>query len=223
MKTIINFTKLDLQTVKPYLLDKRSLIYLVLAIILPYGNKEPISAIALVLLFSMLLSTYPFAISDQNNLDKLYIALNIDRKTVVIGRYLTLLLFYVIASILGLIIYILLSIFMGIGVNIKEALFLTITILTIMFILQSLQFPFFFKNGYLKSKSLTYLPFALISIISILFSKIYNSAYKDSFDKLVISLINNKYITISIIILIILLVINVSYRLSYKYYAKKSI
>lgn len=223
MQKIIKFTKLDLQTVKPYLLDKRSLIYLVLAIVLPYGNKEPISAIALVLLFSMLLSTYPFAISDQNNLDKLYIALNIDRKTVVIGRYFTLLLFYVIASILGISIYVALSIFMNISLNIKEALFLTLTILTVMFLLQSLQFPFFFKNGYLKSKSLTYLPFALISIISILFSKFYNSTYKDNIDKILITLINNKVLSLSIVILIILIVFYSSYHLSYKYYIKKTV
>lgn len=223
MQKIIKFTKLDLQTVKPYLLDKRSLIYLVLAIVLPYGNKEPISAIALVLLFSMLLSTYPFAISDQNNLDKLYIALNIDRKTVVIGRYFTLLLFYVIASILGISIYVALSIFMNISLNIKEVLFLTLTILTVMFLLQSLQFPFFFKNGYLKSKSLTYLPFALISIISILFSKFYNSTYKDNIDKILITLINNKVLSLSIVILIILIVVYSSYHLSYKYYIKKTV
>ena len=90
MINILNFIKLDLLTIKPYLTDKRLLIYLALAIMLPYGNNEPTSAIAMMMIFTMLISTYPFAVADQNNLDTLYVALNIKRKDVVIGRYFTL-------------------------------------------------------------------------------------------------------------------------------------
>lgn len=105
MKELINFIKLDLITIKPYLSDKRLLIYLGLALALPYMNEDPLSAISLILIFTMMITTYPFAISDQNHLELLYTSLGVKRKHVVLGRYMTLFILYGGAIIIGIALY----------------------------------------------------------------------------------------------------------------------
>ena len=223
MKNLFNFVKLDLLTIKPYLTDKKLLIYLFLAIILPYGNNEPISAIALALTFTMILGTYPFAISDANNLESLYVILGIKRKDVVFGRYITLFILYIGGAIVGSTIYVGLSLFMGTPILIKESLFLIVSVIAFMILGQCLQFPFFFKNGYLKSKALTYMPFALISISILLGSQLYNNGFKSIIVRVIEFIIRNSMHFAIVALLIVALIVFISYRSSLKYYMTKEL
>lgn len=223
MKTLTNFIKLDLQTIKPYLTDKRLLIYVALAVILPYGNKAPSSAIAMVLVFTMLIGTYPFAISDQNNLDTLYVAVNINRKQVVIGRYVTTLIINIVGIVIGIGLYVLLSLFMKLPINVLETLFLTSLLFIFITLSQAFQFPFFFKNGYLKSKAITYLPFALISLIILGLGQLYESRFKHVIESSLLFLNSNSLLTVIIVIVFWGLAIFISYKFSHKYYSTKEL
>lgn len=223
MINILNFIKLDLLTIKPYLTDKRLLIYLALAIMLPYGNNEPTSAIAMMMIFTMLISTYPFAVADQNNLDTLYIALNIKRKDVVIGRYFTLFILYLAGAILGTTLYLGLSIFMKHPINIKEVFFLISLLFIFLSLSQSFQFPFFFKNGYLNAKAVTYLPFGIISVLVLLGSQLYQNGFNQVMDNIIQILQTNLVLSIILLLVIWLSIMFISYKISYKYYAVKEL
>ncbi len=87
MKHIIDFVKLDLITIKPYVTLKNFLIFGLSAVFMIYGTKTSTNALGILMGFGTLYVTYPFAVGEKNGIDCLYTFLGIKRDIVVIGRY----------------------------------------------------------------------------------------------------------------------------------------
>jgi len=85
MSKVKSFVKLDAITSKPYIMEKSRIIFFVGAILFMFVISEGISGgLAVSVMFSNIFAGYPFAAK----LDALYASLAIDKKTVVMGRYL---------------------------------------------------------------------------------------------------------------------------------------
>ncbi len=221
MKKIINFIKLDFLSIKEYITIKRLLSFFLISIFIGIANKSPLMAIAMTLFFIMSFATYPFAASDQNNLDILYLILGYDRKDVVLGRYGTVLSIYILGICLETILYVIVSLVLRTPINLMELLFLNAVLRFTIIVGQSFQIPSYFKEGYLKSKLTTYLPyiifFALFMIVYTLIEKeiLFNLSIVNTF-------IETQFYLIALILLIMALAIfAISYKLSQKYYMRR--
>lgn len=221
MKKITNFVKLDLYSIKEYITTKRLITFLGVSIFIGIANKSPFMSIAMILFFIMSFATYPFAAADQNNLDILYPILGFNREDVVKGRYTTIIGIYLVGIIIETLLYIFISLVLKTPINFMELLFLNSTMRLVVILGQSIQIPSFFKEGYLKSKVSTFLPYVIIFVVFtigyLLVDKgiIFNI---DTVNNFITTNINLITLVFSILALVVLFI---SYLLSKKHYYKR--
>lgn len=169
MNNAISFIRLDFITIKPYLTIKNFIIFIVVAFIMINSSGTSASAIGILMMYSTLYVTYPFAVGEKNGIDGLYTTLSIKRNTVVLGRYLFAFTISIFSGIFAYIsTYIILTILQK-NFNAWESFITTIIMFLVYSTLQAIQLPIFFKLGYTKAKFLAYLPFIGLPLAALLF------------------------------------------------------
>jgi hypothetical protein len=163
------FVWLDFMTVKSYLTGRNALIYaaVMLFIVVPAGSIS--SAIGLGMTFATLFVSYPFALGEKSNMDALYATLSLDRKTVVLGRYIFALalnlcavLFSIALSSVGL----LAAKILGLSISSGSASWYYTALTAAFAVIQAMLLPVYFRFGYTKARFLILLPLCLIMAIS---------------------------------------------------------
>lgn len=221
MKKIFNFIKLDFMSIKPYITLKNLLIYIVVALITSFGSESYTSAVAIFITFTMLYATYPFAVGDQNGIDSLYTILGISKKDVVKGRYGFLLIMSIIGMMLGFVVYLLLSFIFKTPINLSEAMFGTVSSILVLSINHFILYPVFFKNGYIKSKSLVFLPLMIIGLIAILSVQFFKGKNLQILNEITQFLVSNPLLVALAILIIWFVILMISYKKSYKHYVRR--
>lgn len=221
MGKITSFIKLDFMSIKPYVTFKNILIYLMIALITSYGNESNTSAIIMLVIFTMLYATYPFAVGDQNGLDSLYTILGISKKEVIKGRYAFLLVMNVIGMILGLAVYFLLSLIFQTPIDSRQALIVSVSSIMMFSLNQFILYPIFFKNGYIKSKSLSFLPLMLFGLIAVLGAHFFKGEMPSFVNQIITFITHNPFLTSLGVLVIWMVVLLISYRASYTYYIRR--
>lgn len=160
MNKMTSFIRLDFAALKPY--NKSLYMYALIVIFIGATNDSLNLIFAMVMVGLPIILSYPFAISEKNSLDTLYSTLSLERRDVVLGRYIFVFIIEMIAIAMLLILSIIKSNFIPLDITFKE-IFLYLSILSMMFsIIISFQYPVFFKFGYTKGKLYTYIPLLLI-------------------------------------------------------------
>lgn len=215
---------LDYVTVKPYFTIKSMLVYAAIALFLTTMSASITSGLGVGLMIATLFVSYPFALSEKNNLDALYATLSVNRKTVVQGRYIFTLLINIAAvlcacvlSAAGLLIAKAAGFSSGIGAG--EGYLASILVLSAVFILvQAIQLPLFFKLGYAKAKILSVVPFAvlMLSFIVLMTMRNIGTGLEAVINKLAAS-----GMTIPVLVVVLAVAVLISYRLSVSFYDKR--
>lgn len=215
MNTIKVF-KLDLLSIIPYLTLKNLLILIGLSIIYAGLSKNPIMAIAVSQMFALIFSAYPFMVGEEAGIDPLYKIFSIEPKDVVKGRYLIAATFVVISLIFGTVLSLIISGIYSIG-GIFEILSLTvpITFLVVTLII-FLEYPIYFKYGYIKGKTLASIPLMLLGI-ALTVSTFFSEFAKVSLEFFVI----NKEVCIILLVSIWIAALLISYKLSNRVYSER--
>jgi hypothetical protein len=171
MPKLGSFIYLDFLTVKPYFTSKILLVYALSPLLITTFSNNSASGLGFGMMLGTMILGYPFSLSEKSNMDALYCTLSIDRKTVVLGRYLFSLATDI-ASVLFAFAVTQAGLFLS-GIagfreagstvpTIQESL-LTILALAVIFILvQSMQLPIYFKMGYNKAKFASLIPFLVL-------------------------------------------------------------
>lgn len=165
MNNLYRFIKLDFLTIKPYLTLKNLFIVIGISVFLTFVNQSAIGSISMVLVFTTIYISYPFAVGDQNGIDSLYIILGIEKKTVVMGRYMWALFMNLIGILISIILTLGLSLLFNIAINLLEMTLILSVILMLFTLTQAFQLSMFFKLGYMKAKTMAYLPMLLMGAI----------------------------------------------------------
>ena len=159
------FMGLELRALKPYKVS--IFILLGLALAMGYFFHSADTLVGYVLMMLVLMTSYPFSISERNNLDVLYATLSINRKTVVRGRYALMLA----AEALGMAVSVLLSwflnLFIDMGFQLEQVVFLACILFGVYSLLLSVQYPIYFKLGYNKAKLLVMIPMLVLFLVVI--------------------------------------------------------
>ncbi|MDR0380375.1 MAG: ABC-2 transporter permease [Oscillospiraceae bacterium] len=169
MRKLPAFVKLDFVTAKPYLKPVALLVYAAVAGFLTVQSGNLLSGIGVGLMVGTLSLSYPFAVGEKSNMDALYIALAVSRRTVVTGRYIFVLLVDLCAVVFSCLFSLAASFILpGMGVSLDTGgAFAGLAVLAALFVLiQTMQLPIFFKFGYTKAKIASVMPFVFIMAVT---------------------------------------------------------
>ncbi|MCL2030665.1 MAG: ABC-2 transporter permease [Oscillospiraceae bacterium] len=223
MRKLISFVRLDFVTVKPYFTVKNMLIYTLIALFSALGSGR-LSGISIGMMLGTLFISYPFAAGEKSNMDALYVTLSLNRKTVVLGRYLfilllnaSIILFVLVTSSAGLLV----ARIAGGGENGGGgAPGMTAFLAVLFIIIQSLQLPVFFKLSYTKAKFVALAPFAVIMSGYVGFTTLArDSAALSDFSEFLSTL--NQGAVPALTALALILILYASYTVSLAFYKKR--
>lgn len=222
MNRTFSFAKLDYLTVKPYLTLKNMLIFLLVFVFIGYGTGEPSTLIGMLMMYSTIYASYPFAVGDRDGIDTLYATLPLKKNNVVAGRYIFALCLNVFVGAIALAVFAILMAILGKGVDWGETIITILICFALFSVLEAVQLPIYFKLGYAKAKFLAYLPLAVfpVAVVAI-------SAYvgKDSMLPFIVSMLSwiqdNGLYAIILTAIIWTLIMLFSGHLSYRFYKKR--
>lgn len=220
MEKVCKFAKLDLFMVKPYLKKYMLLLFAVsIPVIITTKNIYMMSFIAM--FYGVIMVSYPFALSEKNNIENFYGTLSLKKRNIVNGRYIFTLGTMIFFTILSYIIMIVGNVILKQGLEYSELLFVLVTGFFMSLILVSLQLPTYFKLGYTKGKIFTYVPFFVIAIgVSLLGSLMGESTEKF---KAIAAYIENNPVMVSIFLILCgLLIFEISNIVSQRLYINRT-
>ena len=220
MEKVCKFAKLDLFMVKPYLKKYMLLLFAVsIPVIITTKNIYMMSFIAM--FYGVIMVSYPFALSEKNNIENFYGTLSLKKRNIVNGRYIFTLGTMIFFTILSYIIMIVGNVILKQGLEYSELLFVLVTGFFMSLILVSLQLPSYFKLGYTKGKIFTYVPFFVIAIgVPLLGSLMGESTEKF---KAIAAYIENNPVMVSIFLILCgLLIFEISNIVSQRLYINRT-
>lgn len=164
MNKVLSFVQLDLRIIKPYL--KSVALILALGIFMVFMFQSVDFILTYFIMMLIIYTSYPFVIGEKNNLDILYSTLSLDRKTIISGRYIFVLLF----ALGGIVLSFFSSWIMSAILRQEFESVSMLTISALMFCAFSFvvgfQYPIYFKFGYTKAKMIALIPmFAMFALI----------------------------------------------------------
>lgn len=167
MKKVLSCVGLDVKLVKPYAKSVLFLLALGIFMGLMFKSSETLSSYFMMMV--MLVMSYPFAVIDKNHLDVLYGTLSVSRKSIVIGRYVFVLILITVCGLLAFGSSLALSAIIGEELIIPQLLVMLCALFMTVSLVVALQYPIYFKLGYTKAKMAAMIPlfivFALIVMI----------------------------------------------------------
>jgi len=166
-KKTISFILLDYMTVKPYFTARNLLLYALIAVFVTTVSGNIASGMGVGMMLGTMLIGYPFALGEKCNMDALYPTLSINRKSVVLGRYLYTLTLNICAVLVCVAIAaagIYLAKLLNFAVSGESPTAIVIVLSAMFIFIQSIQLPIYFKYGYSKAKIFSLIPMGAIMI-----------------------------------------------------------
>lgn len=221
MERVFKFAKLDLFMIKPYF-RKYLLILLAVSIPIVISSKNVYMMAFISLFYGLTMVSYPFVLSEKNNIENFYGTLSVNKKNIVNGRYIFALGVMIFFAIFSYIIMIVGNIILKEKFEPSELLFVLGTGFFMAVILLSLQLPAYFKLGYTKGKVFTYVPFILLAVGVPLFVKLIGGS-AEKFKEILRYIENNTVMATSILVLAALLILQISNIVAQKFYLNKTV
>lgn len=173
MSNIFNMARLDFYTLK-----SQTAMYFIIPVIAVFFSMtgSPLSVLEFTAAWLVLLvNTNLFAIQEKYGLERLYSSLSLDKKSVVLGRYISTTINYLFAFLVVVIIGVIMSFVQGRANpvdGIIEGFCLSLLAFTL---ISAIQLPIYFGAGYTKGRILSMIPFVVIMgfvILQSLFEKL---------------------------------------------------
>jgi ABC-type transport system involved in multi-copper enzyme maturation permease subunit len=149
----LNFTS-PLRKVLPPLL-----VVLVASLVLPW----PAAGIASAAVVMTLLAPNHFAGDERGRLDTLYSTLPITRRTVVLGRYTSLITLYLAVAALATLVAVAITALRGDDIAVDVLIAVNLGSFAFFCLALAVQLPFFFALGYTRARPLVYLPVVVVA------------------------------------------------------------
>ena len=221
MRNLRAFVTLDYLTVKPYFTGKNLLIYGAVVLFLTVMSADISAGIGIGMMLATMHTGYPFIAGEKCNMDALYVTLSVDKKTIVLGRYVFMLLsnicFVLAVFAVSVIVMLAYSMF-GHGFQASASGGVLLIMPALFMAMQAIQLPLYFKLGYAKAKFVSIIPFVALMAGYMVFTgflggisglgETLNNVFANGFVYLVIGAA-------------FVVIVFASYRLSLAFYAKR--
>lgn len=222
MSKLISFVRLDFHTIKPY--KNSILIIIILGIGMGFGFKSASTLSSYFMMFLMVIMSYPFSIGDKNGLDTLYGTLPLNKKNIVAGRYLFVLMLEIIFVFLALLCSFALSVVCNLEFILSQELLVLCLCSVVFSIVVAIQYPIYFKLGYNKAKFIALIPLLAVFLIVIqlpMLVKLFNLNF--SLEVLFANIAEKPLLMCLIFVATGLFVLAISCKISQKFYIKRDI
>jgi ABC-type transport system involved in multi-copper enzyme maturation permease subunit len=163
MRNVVKCAMLDARTIRSYL--KNMVFMLGLGVVLSLVMKSPTLVMTYMVVILMMVSTYPFAVSESNQMAPLYGSLPMKRWHLVAGRYLYALVMGILATAFSMVMMPLVTRLIA-SPDAGDGTPFALLLLGLFLLVCALQYPIFFGLDYTKSKTFGMLP-ALVVFLGI--------------------------------------------------------
>jgi len=225
MPKLKSFLKLDIMTVKPSLTWRELLFPVVGMLLMSVVMGSASNALMFGRVMGTMIVMATFIAADKCNLDSLYSILAIDRKTVVLGRYMFGILFnflYIALSLVLLLVTSCTAEAFSVTVHLGGVYWMAFSTFIMFVIVQAIELPIMFKYGYGKARIVAMMPLMILGIAAMGASFV---NHQDIFDidtydpELIVSLFSGNVVAIMAVVAVVSLVI--SYLLSVRFYNQR--
>ena len=195
MNETLKAARLDFYLVRPYFKGFR--IPFVMTLVFCAINRSLVFGVFFTIIISTMLIGYPFSISENHGMEKMYGILPVSRKHLVIGRYLYTSSTGPTVSLLSVIINSVVLKVLGEAILLAEICEAAMLGFGIFSLYTVFQLPGFYKNGALKGKGLMYvIPIMVYLVVMLIFPRL-NTAGGQSFS----FIIDNPAIAVAAVLL----------------------
>ncbi|MGX9758380.1 ABC-2 transporter permease [Clostridioides difficile] len=213
MTDSIKFTKLDIFTMKSYF--NMNLVLLAVIMLFSYMGSSTLTLYITCSWFVALMISNIFAIEEKNNLSRLYGTLSIKLKDIVLGRYIFILLNFVLTVFLITVLSIIVLFFKSKPIDIQEIILGISTSFLVFSAIVGVQIPIFFKMGYLKARFWSLIPYIIVLTLVLMTSLIDKISFVIDF------IIGNQGIFSILGIISSFIILVVSYKISFLLYKSR--
>ncbi len=222
MNKLIAFAGLDFKLLRAYKIS--ILVLLIWGVGMGFTMNSVNSVPSYMMVALMLCMSYPFAVGEKNGLETLYATLSLNRKTVVIGRYLFVFTMEVITMAFAVLSTWAAAMVLNEEFVLTESLLILFVSSGIFSMIVAIQYPIYFKMGYNKAKFVALIPLVMILIIVLQIQKLLEFMKWDiSLNDLLTKAMENQVLTYAVMVLGGLLILSLSCFVSYKFYCKKDV
>lgn len=213
MTDSIKFTKLDIFTMKSYF--NMNLVLLAVIMLFSYMGSSTLTLYITCSWFVALMISNIFAIEEKNNLSRLYGTLSIKLKDIVLGRYIFILLNFVLTVFLITILSIILLFFKSKSIDIQDIILGISTSFLVFSAIVGVQIPIFFKMGYLKARFWSLIPYIIVLTLVLMTSLIDKISFVIDF------IIGNQGIFSILALVSSFIILVISYKISFLLYKSR--
>lgn len=214
MTGLTSMIKLDLFTMKSQSVSYLSLLAIVL--LFAFMGSSVIILCITGAWFIALMSVNIFAIQEKNNLDRLYGSVSVSLHDIVLGRYMFLLLNYLLSIMTVIVLHLTISLYHNTEIAASD-IFLGVSLSFLVFsAITGIQIPLFFKMGYTKAKTWSLLPFIAVMLL------VFIPSFVSAFSGVIAFMQSNTKAFIIGGIVINCIVQLISYRVSVFFYRKRT-
>ncbi|MCC0660611.1 ABC-2 transporter permease [Clostridioides sp. ZZV14-6154] len=213
MTDSIKFTKLDIFTMKSYF--NMNLVLLPVIMLFSYMGSSTLTLYITCSWFVALMISNVFAIEEKNNLSRLYGTLSIKLRDIVLGRYIFILLNFVLTVFIITILSIVILFFKSKSIDIQEIILGISTSFLVFSAIVGVQIPIFFKMGYLKTRFWSLIPYIIVLTLVLMTSLIDKISFVIDF------IIYNQGIFSILGLIASFIILVVSYKISFLLYESR--
>lgn len=213
MTGFTSMIKLDLFTMKSQSVSYLSLLAIVL--LFAFMGSSVITLCITGAWFIALMSVNIFAIQEKNNLDRLYGSVSVSLHDIVLGRYMFLLLNYLLSILAVIVLHLAISLYHNTEIATSD-IFLGVSLSFLVFsAITGIQIPLFSKMSYTKAKTWSLLPFIAVMLL------VFIPSFVSAFSGVIAFMQSHTKALIICGILISCIVQLISYRVSVFFYRKR--
>lgn len=166
MNNVIKATKLDFALLKPYI--KSICVVLLVPIGFTIMTRTLISGVTFAMCVMSMSSSYTFAVSEKNGMERLYDILPIEKKNLVLGKYLCVCSLGLLALVVSLILQPLVLFALSVPTGMSEVLVAGVTGVVMFLVYVAFQVPGYYKYGSIKGRMFMYVPIAGFLLVYLL-------------------------------------------------------
>lgn len=209
MNNVFKTAGLDFALLKPYI--KSICFVLLVPVIFTFATRSLISGVSFAMCVMSMSSSYTFAVSEKNGMDRLYGILPVSKKDLVWGKYISISCMGLLALLVSLILQPLVLSALSVPVSMGEIL--TAALLgAVMFTFYIVfQVPGYYKYGSIKGKMFMYIP-----VVGFIATSLLVNNTKAMVNPAFFALLGNPVIAAAFALLVIIMMLSVSASLSLK-------
>lgn len=221
MSDAIGSAVLDLKMLRPYL--QKVPLLLAVGIVMDISMKTSSFVILYAAVLVITLSAYPFGSEEKSRLYLLQLSLPISRRAIVAGRYLQAAAIALAFALIAFPLSFVSALLAGSSFQAVETMLIALGGGLFSLIIVSLQFPFYYRMGFMKARYIVNLPLFLIFLLVPQIKAVQSSLQSGTLGQMLLTLSQRPALALCALMLLVIALGFFSFLLSYRFFKNKDL